>query len=62
LKKKSSNDIIQGMSTIKIRKGMKFRLEPNTAQKADVVMFAAHNRAQHKNSITIWGCKNEIAR
>jgi len=33
------------MSTIKIRKGMKFRLVPNTAQKADMAMFAGHNRA-----------------
>jgi len=35
------------MSTIKIRKGMKFRLEPNAAQKVDMVMFACHNR-------TVW--------
>ena len=30
---------------MKIRKGMKFRLEPTLAQRADMVKFAGHNRA-----------------
>jgi len=30
---------------MKIRKGMKFRLEPNTKQKADMTKFSGHNRA-----------------
>ncbi|MDQ6952963.1 MAG: helix-turn-helix domain-containing protein [Mariprofundaceae bacterium] len=28
-----------------IRKGYKFRLDPSTVQRADMVMFAGHNRA-----------------
>jgi len=28
-----------------IRKGMKFRLEPSYAQRADMFMFSGHNRA-----------------
>jgi len=36
-----------------IRKGYKFRLEPNTAQHADMVMFAGHNRAVWNKAIAL---------
>jgi len=36
-----------------IRKGMKFRLEPSTTQRADMVMFAGHNRAVWNKSLAL---------
>ena len=36
-----------------IHKGLKFRLEPSTAQRADMVMFAGHNRAVWNKSLAL---------
>jgi len=36
-----------------VRKGMKFRLEPSSAQKADMVMFAGHNRAVWNKALAL---------
>ncbi|MDX8387632.1 MAG: transposase [Ghiorsea sp.] len=36
-----------------IRKGMKYRLEPSAAQRADMVMFAGHNRAVWNKALAL---------
>ncbi|MDQ7003493.1 MAG: transposase [Ghiorsea sp.] len=38
---------------MKIRKGMKFRLEPNATQRADMVMFTGHTRAVWNKALAL---------
>jgi len=45
--------IFASLTFMLIRKGYKFRLEPSTVQRADMVMFAGHNRAVWNKALAL---------